>query len=97
MKFDIKFELDEITDEEEIKYKKSKTTLSDFNNFWLSKLTTLPVLSKVALSFNSIGTSTSLVESSFLHINEIRTNKRNQLSSRSTDDLLTLFYDVKLH
>ena len=92
-----RFEFDEIIDKEEMKYKKSKSTSSDFNNFWLSKLTTLPILSKVALSFNSIATSTSLVESSFLHINEIRTDKRNQLSSRSTDDLLTLFYDVKLH
>ena len=61
--------------------------------FWFSKEKFMPILASLALNFSSIPTSTSIVESSFLHANNFRKDDRNRLSQEHTNDQLVIYYD----
>ena len=61
--------------------------------FWSSKEKFMPILASLALNFGSIPTSTSIVESSFLHANNFRKDDRNRLSQEHTNDQLVIYYD----
>ena len=78
-------------DETERNYRENQWS-ADYTKFWLDKSSEFPILSKIALSVNALAPSTSLVDSSFLKTNEYRSDKRNRLSTKRTDDTLCLYY-----
>ena len=85
------------TDKSEKKLFESDRESKSQMEFWSSKFKELPILANLALSFGSIPTSTSIVESSFLHANNIKKDDRNRLSQKHTEQQLLVYYEKKLN
>jgi len=51
-----------------------------------------PILQKIVMDSIVIPASNAMVESLFSHVSDIKNFRRSQLSEKSLNDLLTLFY-----
>lgn len=62
--------------------------------FWQSSyaVDTLPTLRKIICPLLAVSASTSLIEGTFSHVNQIRTAKRSRLLTKNLDNFLVLHY-----
>ena len=68
---------------------------ADFEMFWTAKRSAFPTLASIYLKLIVSPASSSIVESSFLFLKNLKTG-RTQLTDDHADDLLQLFFDTKI-
>ena len=78
-----------------IQFEENHLNRLDANSiFWQSTyaLDTLPTLRKIICPLLAVSASTSLIEGTFSHVNQIRTAKRSRLLTKNLDHFLVLHY-----
>ena len=78
-----------------IQFQKNVTQKLDANViFWQSSYAkdTFPLLRKIICPLLAVSASTSLIEGTFSHVNQIRTAKRSRLLTKNIDNFLVLHY-----
>ena len=78
-----------------IEFDKNQSERLDANTlFWQSSYAkdTFPLLRKIICPLLAVSASTSLIEGTFSHVNQIRTAKRSRLLTKHLDNFLVLHY-----
>ena len=83
-------------DDAERLYYESDRSGADIEKFWNNKKCAFTQLSAIALKLLVIPASSAMVESSFLFTRNIQTPGRSQLTDKHIEDILTLFFNVKI-